>query len=221
MSYPIQRVAAGALSVAFALAMGTGFPAVAQVHRCTTADGGTLYSDRPCAVFGANENVAPAGGTASAGTRYRGGCSRRLQDLLFEVTTAIESRDTNRLAASYHWAGQSSRAGNATLDRLDAIAQRPLLNITALRPAETVVVPDPAAFAHAGTGPAGTGWSLSGTSAGSDDAEAARRLAAETAAQAPRRPVALRIDQVLSDGVTPSRTTFGLRRHMDCWWVTL
>ena len=38
---------------------------------------------------------------------------------------------------------------------------------------------------------------------------------------APRRPVALRIDQVLSDGVTPSTTTFGLRRHMDCWWISL
>ncbi|MBB1472807.1 DUF4124 domain-containing protein [Luteimonas sp. MC1782] len=216
MSHPIQRVAAGALSIAFALALGPMRPAVAQVHRCTTADGGTLYSDRPCAVFGASENTAPPPGGGATGTRYRGGCSRRLQDLVFEVTTAIESGDVNRLAASYHWPGHSTRGGNATIDRLDAITRRPLLNITALRPADTVVVADPATMAHAGTGPAASGWSLSGTAA-----DAARIAAEHATLRAPQRPVALRIDQVLSDGITPSRTTFGLRRHMDCWWVTL
>lgn len=221
MSYPIQRVAAGALSVAFVLALGPTLPAIAQVHRCTTEDGGTLYSDRPCAAFGATENIAPAAGAAAPGTRYRGGCSRRLQDLVSEVTTAIESGDTNRLAASYHWPGHSTRGGNATIDRLDAIVRRPLLNITALRPAETVVVADPATMAHAGTGPAATGWSLSGTSADAAAAEAARLAADHATLRAPQRPVALRIDQVLADGITPSRTTFGLRRHMDCWWVTL
>ena len=48
---------------------------------------------------------------------------------------------------------------------------------------------------------------------------AARTAPAPPAAQ--RRPVALRIDQALADGITPSTTTFGLRRHMDCWWITL
>lgn len=220
MSHPIQRVAAGALLVA--LLQAPALPAAAQVNRCTTADGGTLYSDRPCAAFGATSSAAPPPGGAATGTRYRGGCARRLQDLVFEVTTAIESGDANRLAASYHWPGHSTRGGNATIDRLDAIARRPLLDITALRPAETVVVSDTATMAHAGTGPASTGWSLSGTSAGADEAPVASRLAAEhTMQRAPRRPVALRIDQVLADGITPSRTTFGLRRHMDCWWLTL
>lgn len=218
MLHSIQRVAAGALFVV--LAQAPALPAAAQVNRCTTADGGTLYSDRPCAAFGATANVAPTGGEATQGNRYRGGCSRRLKDLVFEVTTAIESGDANRLAASYHWPGHSTRGGNATIDRLDAIAGRPLLNITALRPAETVVVAGQATMAHAGTGPASSGWSLSGTSAGSDEAAAAA-AAGHASLRAPRRPVALRIDQVLADGITPSRTTFGLRRHMDCWWVTL
>jgi hypothetical protein len=36
-----------------------------------------------------------------------------------------------------------------------------------------------------------------------------------------RAPTALRLEQTLSDGVTPSRTTFGLRKHMGCWWIAL
>ena len=31
----------------------------------------------------------------------------------------------------------------------------------------------------------------------------------------------LRVEQVLSDGYTPSRATFGLRRRLGCWWVHL
>ena len=31
----------------------------------------------------------------------------------------------------------------------------------------------------------------------------------------------LRVEQVLSDGYTPSRTVFGLRRRLGCWWVHL
>jgi len=34
-------------------------------------------------------------------------------------------------------------------------------------------------------------------------------------------PVALRVEQTLANGSTPSRTVFGLRRHFDCWWITL
>jgi hypothetical protein len=33
--------------------------------------------------------------------------------------------------------------------------------------------------------------------------------------------VALRVEQTLANGSTPSRTVFGLRRHLDCWWITL
>jgi len=36
-----------------------------------------------------------------------------------------------------------------------------------------------------------------------------------------RRPVALRVEQTLSNGTTPSRTMFGLRRYMGCWWIVL
>ena len=185
--------------------------AQAQVRRCTTPDGGTVYTDRNCAALGAVETRPQGdGGGASPALRYRGGCSRRLQDLVFEVTSAIDARDTNWLARSYHWAGVGHSNGYALLERLDAIARRPLLNVTALRPAQTVVVPAQQPGAAAG-------WST-GASATLDGNPL---LAAAPSAPQPRRPVALRIDQVLADGVTPSTTTFGLRRHMDCWWITL
>ena len=31
----------------------------------------------------------------------------------------------------------------------------------------------------------------------------------------------LHVEQILSDGYTPSRTVFGLRRRLGCWWVHL
>ena len=200
MPYLRHPALAGALLWAVAIAAALPPPADAQIRRCTTPDGGTLYTDRSCDSLGAVENRPRTDGSAGAAAlRYRGGCSRRLQDLVFEVTAAIDAKDTNRLARSYHWVGMSARNGHAVIERLDAIAQRPLLNIAALRPAEAVV---------ATTGPAPLA---------ADDGSAAM----PATPPAPRRPVALRIDQALADGVTPSSTTFGLRRYMDCWWISL
>lgn len=205
-------VLAAALLSAVAIATLAPAPAQAQVRRCTTPDGGTVYTDRNCGSLGAVETrpETGTGGAPGAALRYRGGCSRRLQDLVFEVTAAIDARDANWLARSYHWAGMSHRSGYAVLERLDAIARRPLLNVTALRPARTVVVAAPEAAQATTAGPA----PLSALVVGAAAAEPPEP-------PAPRRPVALRIDQVLSDGVTPSTTTFGLRRHMDCWWISL
>ena len=212
MPRPLHPVLAACLVPAIALSASLASPAAqAQVRRCTTPDGGTVYTDRNCAALGAVETRPQGSGNgAPPALRYRGGCSRRLQDLVFEVTSAIDARDTNWLARSYHWAGVGHSNGYALLERLDAIARRPLLNVTALRPAQTVVVPAQPAGPDAG-------WSTGATpSLDGNPLMAAPRPAAQ-----PRRPVALRIDQVLADGVTPSTTTFGLRRHMDCWWISL
>ena len=171
--------------------------AQAQVRRCTTADGGTVFTDRLCTEVDAVERL-PRDEAAATARPYRGGCARTLRDLIFEVTSAIDARDGNRLATTYHWAGMSSRTGYGVIARLDGIAQRPLVDITALRPATPVVVaerPDVSAPILDGD------------------------YYPQTARN--RAPTALRIDQTLADGSTPSRTIFGLRRHMDCWWITL
>ncbi len=36
-----------------------------------------------------------------------------------------------------------------------------------------------------------------------------------------KAPVALRVEQTLSNGSTPSRTVFGLQRHLGCWWIRM
>lgn len=201
MQFLRHPVVIGALLASLATTAWVPTPATAQIRRCTTPDGGTVYTDRSCDSLGAVETRPRTDGEggSSAALRYRGGCSRRLQDLLVEVTAAIDARDSNRLARSYHWVGMSHGNGYAVIERLDRIAQRPLLNITALRPAQTVVAGPASLPLAAGNGQATT----------------------PATPPAPRRPVALRIDQALTDGITPSSTTFGLRRHMDCWWITL
>ena len=212
MPSPRHPVLAASLLAAVAIAPLLPVPAQAQVRRCTTPDGGTVYTDRSCTALGAVETRPQAGADGGSGEalRYRGGCSRRLQDLVFEVTAAIDARDTNRLARSYHWTGMGHRNGYAVLDRLDAIARRPLLNVTALRPAQAPPPPAP---------PAGLAWPSPAD--GSTLPPAQGQATAAPPAPSPRRPVALRIDQVLADGITPATTTFGLRRHMDCWWISL
>ncbi len=103
-------------------------PAAGQVRRCTGPDGTTIFTDRQCQDLGAVERVPHA--AASAGTHlYRNVCSRNLQDLVYAVTAAVDSRDVNQFAGVYDWAGMSTRTGYAIMDRLQAIVQRPLVDI--------------------------------------------------------------------------------------------
>lgn len=177
------------VAIAWLLLLACASPVQAQVRRCTSSDGSTVYTDRKCADIGAFERLPreSAGGT---GMRlYRHGCARNLQDLVYEITTAIDARDANRLAGVYHWVGVSSSSATAVMRRLDAIAKRPLVDIVpvAVRSAES-------------------------------DIE--RAYYPSTIPQR-RPPVALRVEQTLANGSTPSRTVFGLQRHFNCWWIRL
>ena len=101
----------------------------AQVRHCVMPDGNELYTDRSCHALGALE-VAMAAAERPAATRvYYGACATTLPDLVYELTSAIDSHDVNRLAAHYHWPGLAGGTANATMDRLDAIAARPLLDL--------------------------------------------------------------------------------------------
>src|SRR3546814_8230362 len=134
------------------------------------------------------------------GKSWARGCSRSLRDLVFEVTAAIDSRDVNRLAAVYNWTGMSNRNGYAVLGRLDVIANRPLLDVSAVLPAPRLSVD------------AGGGMTVSGA-VDPQDYPGATVIR--------KGPVALRVEQPLSNGSTPYSTTFGLRRHMGCWRIVL
>jgi hypothetical protein len=170
------------------------------IKRCTAPDGQVIFTDRACADVGGSDRPQPSvHSPVYGGKAYARGCSRGLRDLIFEVTSAIENRDVNRLAGVYNWAGMSNRNGYAVLGRLDAIANRPLLDVSPILPAAQVSL----------------------------DAEGGMTVSGDVNAQAypqaivNRVPVALRVEQTLSNGSTPSRTVFGLRRHMGCWWITL
>jgi hypothetical protein len=103
------------------------------VQHCTTPEGIDVYTDRRCEDLGAAPaQAAPAAPAGNAS--YRAGCARTLRDLVFAVQPAIDPRDPNRLADSYLWNGQSTQSGYALLDRLDAIAQRPLAEIVPVYP---------------------------------------------------------------------------------------
>lgn len=198
------------------VAAGSAFApaAQAQVRRCALPDGRTVFTDRRCDELGATERV-PREAAAAHGARrtYRGGCARNLQDLMYEVTSAIDGRDANRLAGVYHWAGMSSDAAYRTLARLDAIAQRPLVDLVPVMPAE----PDP----HALPRPQWTVSEVPSLPAPTGPtAEPAPTVDAAPPSRRARAPVALRVEQTLANGTTPSRTVFGLHRHLGCWWLT-
>lgn len=195
---PLRTLCVLLLGLACLACLG-GWPrsAQAQVRQCTMPDGRPLYTDRKCEALGAvpaTKPPAPTTGAKAAETGVRlsgGGCSRTLQDLVFELTSAIDAGDANRLSSIYHWVGISDAGAVSVMDQLDRIAHRPLLDITP-------VSAQPAAESTI-TGDAGD--------------------IARTTARRP--PVGLRLEQTLPNRITPAPTVLGLRRHFGCWWVTL
>lgn len=170
-----------------------------KVQRCTTMSGETVYTDKRCEDIGAMDRlpqVAPGSSSGSGGI-YRAGCSRTLSDLVYQITAAVENKDVNRLASVYQWAGVSNAAANSTLDKLQAIVDRPLVDIVPVRPQPPPIVD-------------ADGVVIDDNSDG---------YYPQTAA--PQRPIGLRLEQTLKNGSTPSRTVFGLRRSYNCFWISL
>lgn len=183
---------------ALMLCLPWGSSAQAQVRRCTTPDGTAVFTDQKCAELGASDRL-PRASSEARGLRLRQvGCSRNLQDLVYEMTTAIDAQDANRLASVYHWVGISSSGADSVMSRLDAIVHRPLVDIIPV----TARPPEAVDNADGSRNDSGTG-----------------DYYPQTTVRAP--PIALRVEQTLANGSTPSHTVFGLRRHFDCWWVSL
>lgn len=177
--------------VIFGLAAWAWSPiATARVHRCVKPNLEVVFTDRPCAAFGAVERRVQgrdAGNSGNRRIRHRG-CARTVPDLLFEVRQAIRGRDVNRLAGVYHWRGMSTGAATRVMQRLSALVRRPLVGVVAV-----MSQPD------------------------LQDPMQGRDPAVEVP---PPRPVALRIEQTLANGITPSRTVFGLKKYFGCVWIS-
>ena len=154
--------------------------APAQVRRCVLGDGTPVFTDRRCETIGATERAAPVASAAQLRS-YRPACPRTLRDLAFEVSSAVESHDVNRLAGVYLWTGMGTREGYARMDRLQAVVDRPLVDLQPIWP-------------------------------GGDDEPYPTTVPT-------RPPIGLKLEQTSVRGSTPVRTVFGLRKHLDCWWI--
>lgn len=201
------RIALPVLALLCTLAWSPG--GTAQVNRCEHSDGTVAFTDHRCPDTGAVEHK-PASSVSGRHRIYRGGCARNEQDLMFEMATAIDGGDANRLASVYHWVGMSSSGATAVMKRLDEVVRRPLVDIVPVIPeSDPDPVPMRASFV---TGPAAVQSPVATVE------PAAGRYYPSTVVET--RPVALRVVQTLDNGVTPADTVFGLHRYFGCLWLT-
>jgi hypothetical protein len=124
--------------------------ATSEILRCESSDGTLVYTDKACSAFGAK--AAPMPGTlltriyhdearfggdvdvsmqapAPVGRRDPSkGCARTPTQLAMDLRGSLALGDVNRVAESYHWVGMSSRQGERTLDRLQALVGKPVLD---------------------------------------------------------------------------------------------
>ncbi|WMJ67843.1 DUF4124 domain-containing protein [Stenotrophomonas sp. 24(2023)] len=169
-------------------------PAHAQaraVNRCTDASGRSVFTDRSCDSLGAQSRLPPP--PPPGNTPQRDTLGARCPRRLSDLVGALRSA-----------------VGGNDVNRLSSVylwgamsdegAQRVLGQLEAVvrRPLVDIVP-----VYREGTGD-------SPTAGGDGEADAA-----------PRRPIALRLEQTLPGTATPSRTVLALRRQYGCFWVTL
>jgi len=120
-----------------------------------------------------------------------------VQDLVYSFSNALQSGDANQVAGVYDWAGMPTSTAYNVMTRLEAIAKRPLIDVQPMYSGDT--------------------------NAYGDDIVTFDETTGEVVTRAPRKPrlIGLRVEQTLANGTTPSRTNFGLRQRLGCWWVRL
>ena len=120
------------------------------IRRCEAADGSVGYTNASCEVFDqrtvsvtaivveddhAPGSLQPAtlvamdGRHAPVGRRSAAsGCARSPTQLQMDLRGAFALGDVNRVAESYHWVGMDSTQAKGTMDRLQRLATRPVLD---------------------------------------------------------------------------------------------
>lgn len=119
------------------------------IRRCEAADGTVGYTNGSCGVFDQKtvavttmvvEGDSGDGNLQAASlvpmdrqAGYVGrrslasGCARSPTQLQMDLRGAFALGDVNRIAESYHWVGVSSGNARTTMDRLQRLASRPVL----------------------------------------------------------------------------------------------
>jgi hypothetical protein len=155
--------------------------ATTSIARCATADGSTVYTDKACSIFGAKPVPIPApllthiahdearfgdGDTGNMATVLPAparrspadGCARTPTQLAMDLRGSLALGDVNRVAESYDWVGMSSRQGSRTMDRLQQLIGKPVMDSHYFD----------AQIATGGTGDAGTLLASTTTTVGGD-----------------------------------------------------
>lgn len=138
-------------ALAFASILLVSFGAQAEIIRCTSSDGGDVYTDRSCESLGIATKL-PAAVTAGFVPRELGfGCAARTPEAMRSaVHSAIEQRDLNALTGLYNFNGSSSRSAVPVIRRLDRLTHRAALEIELVYPEAPslfdMVMPDPDAM---------------------------------------------------------------------------
>ena len=174
-----------------------------ELHRCQRADGSVVYTDRLCEPE-QTEKTSPSPATTVVPQTPRSGrtglppppaCSKSPEELQYSVRSAIDMKDVNQLVKSYHWVGISQEQSEALLTRLDAVVDRPLLDVQLLYPEPEAATEPPQEDT-------------------ADDGAYSERAPAQ------QPPYALKIMQYRSNTATESvSTVFRLQRYYQCWWI--
>ncbi|WP_188310292.1 DUF4124 domain-containing protein [Arenimonas fontis] len=206
---------------------GTAPAAAADgVHRCLDPRGQPVYSDQPCEHLGALPRVRPgAGMDADIGKVGPPECARSPERLLEGVRAALETRDVNRLASYYHWAGTSAGGARFLMDELEALVRRPMMALDWLPAPHRGDAPATEATTAAPVGPSGdrarhassaASRGPSGDSSGGDGGPGP----ADGSTDSLHPPAGLR----LQPGIGPTEAgavavEFRVRQHAGCWWI--
>jgi hypothetical protein len=192
------------ISVLYLLLAGCAASAQ-DMHRCQRGDGSVVYTDRLCepeqtekpATASSGSQTPQASRSGRTGLPPPPACSKSPDDLLYSVRSAIDMKDVNQLVKSYHWVGVSQEQSESLLGRLDAMADRPLLDVQLLYPemvTDTVSELAPESM--------------------TDESENAYREPLQ------KPPYGLKVMQYRSNTATETvSTVFRLQRHYECWWI--
>lgn len=174
-----------------------------ELHRCQRADGSVVYTDRLCEPE-QTEKTSPSPATTVVPQTPRSGrtglppppaCSKSPEELQYSVRSAIDMKDVNQLVKSYHWVGISQEQSEALLTRLDAMVDRPLLDVQLLYPEPEAATEPPQEDT-------------------ADDGAYSERAPAQ------QPPYALKIMQYRSNTATETvSSVFRLQRYYQCWWI--
>jgi hypothetical protein len=157
-----MRPSTSALSALVATALFAALPAPQSVQastalqRCTTAEGGEIFTDKACGALGAKAAPIPAammtrlartmtsndasGEFADAAAAITtapppsrrspaSGCARTTRQLEADLRGSLALGDVNRIAESYHWAGMTHADGQRIMSRLETLAGQPVRDV--------------------------------------------------------------------------------------------